>query len=327
MPQQTTAITLAVIMDPIQQIKIHKDSTFAMLLEAQRRGWPITYLQPQDLSQRQGRTYATGHQLQVMDDPTGWYQLGEPQDQPLDHYSMVLMRQDPPFDMEYLYSTHLLQQPAEAGTLVVNHPRALREANEKLITGRFPELTPASLVSRSIPALQHFIAQHRDVILKPLDGMGGASVYRVREDDPNRNVILETLTDHGGKTAMAQTYIPEIHAGDKRILVIDGEPIPYALARIPAAGETRANLATGGRGEGVPLTDRDRQIVTTVAPYLRANGILFAGLDVIGDYLTEINITSPTCIRELDALYQLNIAGQLFDCLTQKYHVIKTQGS
>ena len=314
-----TQITLAVIMDPIEQIKIHKDSTFAMMLEAQGRGWPITYLQPHDLSQHQGRTYVSGQQIQVMDDPAGWYQLGEPINQPLDQYNLVLIRQDPPFDMEYLYSTHLLQQAAEAGTLVVNHPRALREANEKLITGRFPELTPPSLVSRSMAAFQHFIDQHQDVILKPLDGMGGASIYRVRQDDPNRNVILETLTDHGGKTAMAQTYIPDICNGDKRILVIDGEPVPYALARIPAAGETRANLAAGGRGEGVPLTDRDRHIVTTVAPYLRTNGILFAGLDVIGNYLTEINITSPTCIRELDNLYQLNIAGQLFDCLTNKY--------
>ena len=315
---QTTNITLAVIMDPIQQIKIHKDSTFAMMLEAQRRGWLITYLQPQDLSQHQGRTYASGHLIQVMDEPNSWYQLGEPQHQPLDHYSMVLMRQDPPFDTEYLYVTHLLQQPAEAGTLVVNHPRALRETNEKLVTGRFPELTPPNLVSRSIPAFQQFIDQHQDVILKPLDGMGGASIYRVRQDDPNRNVILETITAHGRHTAMAQTYIPDICKGDKRILVIDGEPVPYALARIPADGETRANLAAGGRGEGVPLSNRDRQIVATVAPYLRAHGILFAGLDVIGDYLTEINITSPTCIRELDTLYQLNIAGQLFDCLVKK---------
>ena len=318
MTHQTTPITLAVIMDPIEQIKIHKDSTFAMLLEAQQRGWPITYLQPENLSQLQGRTYANGQSLQVFDDPTGWYELGPQIHQPLDQYNLVLIRQDPPFDMEYLYCTHLLQQPAEAGTLIVNHPRALREANEKLVTGRFPELCPPSLVSRSIAELQRFIDQHQDTILKPLDGMGGTSIYRVRHDDPNRNVILETLTGKGRYTSMAQTYLPAISAGDKRILIIDGEPVPYALARIPAASETRGNLAAGGRGEGVALTDQDRHIVATIAPYLRENGILFAGLDVIGDYMTEINITSPTCIRELDALYQLNIAGQLFDCLAAK---------
>ena len=324
MPVIAKPITLAVIMDPIHTIKIHKDSTFAILLEAQRRDWSITYLEPAGLSQQQGRTYAAGQELQVRDDPASWYTLGDRVQQPLDQFHVVLMRKDPPFDMEYLYSTHLLQQPAEAGTWVVNHPQALRNANEKLVTGRFPALSPPSLVSRSIPLLQQFINQHRDVILKPLDGMGGASIFRVRLTDPNRNVILETLTALGQCSIMAQTYLPEISAGDKRILVIDGEPIPYALARIPAAGETRGNLAAGGRGVGVALSMRDREIVAAVAPYLQQQGILFAGLDVIGDYLTEINITSPTGIRELDAFYQLNIAGQLLDCLVAKIGYVAT---
>ncbi len=311
---------IAVIMDPIARIKIHKDSTFALLLEAQRRHWSITYLEPGDLYQQQGRTFAQGRTLQVRDDPTGWFALGDRTDQALDQYDMVLMRKDPPVDAEYLYATHLLQQVADAGSLVLNHPRGLRELNEKLVIQRFPELIVPTLVSCSMARHQVFIEQHQDVILKPLDGMGGASVFRVRRDDPNRQVILETLTASGCRSIMAQRFIPDIrHSGDKRILVIDGEPVPYALARFPAAGETRANLATGGRGQGVALNARDREIVATVAPLLRSYGILFAGLDVIGDYLTEINVTSPTCIRELDAAYHLNIAGQLLDCLATRF--------
>ncbi len=316
---QTESLRLAVIMDPIARIKIHKDSTFALLLEAQRRHWQITYLEPGDLYQQQGRTFAQGHTLQVRDDPAGWFVLGERTDQALDQYDIILMRKDPPVDAEYLYTTHLLQQAADAGALILNHPRGLRELNEKLVIQRFPELTVPTLVSCSMARHQTFIAQHQDVILKPLDGMGGASIFRVRQEDPNRQVILETLTASGHRSIMAQRFIPDIrHSGDKRILVIDGEPVPYALARFPAVGETRANLATGGHGQGVALSTRDREIVATVAPLLRNYGILFAGLDVIGDYLTEINVTSPTCIRELDAAYHLNIAGQLLDCLATR---------
>jgi glutathione synthase len=314
-------ISLAVIMDPIGSIKVQKDSTFAMLLEAQRRGWAIDYLEQNHLSSRDGRTYGHARPLQVQDNTQGWHRLGEAHTRALDEFDVILMRKDPPFDMEYVYTTYLLDQPAAAGSLVVNHPAALRNANEKLAATRFPGLCPPVLVSREADALKAFIQEQGDVILKPLEGMGGASIFRVREHDPNRNVIIETLTGHASRFTMAQRFIPEISAGDKRILVIDGEPVPYALARIPAAGETRGNLAAGGIGEGVELSDRDRQIVETVAPSLREQGVLFAGLDVIGDYLTEINITSPTCIRELDRIYNLNIAAILMDCIERKLAV------
>ena len=305
--------SLLVIMDPIAGIKVHKDSTFAMLLEAQARGWPIAYAEQPWLSQRDGRSLARTRPLQVQDDPQHWFDLGEMEQRPIDDFDLVLMRKDPPLDLDYIATTWLLDQPAAAGTLVVNHPAALRNANEKLAATRFPQFCPPVLVSCDAGELSAFVDAEGDVILKPLDGMGGASVFRVRPHDPNRNVIVETLTRHGRRLIMAQRFIPEIAAGDKRILVIDGEPVPWALARIPAQGETRGNLAAGGRGEGVELSERDREIVAGVAPWLRENGILFAGLDVIGDYLTEINITSPTCIRELDTLYSLNIAGTLLD--------------
>lgn len=322
------SVHLAVIMDPIAQIRIYKDSTFALLLEAQKRGWPITYLELYDLYLEQGRTFARGYPLQVQDDPADWFTLGDPTEQPLDQYDIVLMRQDPPVDAAYLYTTHLLQQAADAGALILNHPRGLREINEKLVIRRFPELTTPNLVSCAIERHLAFIAQHQDVILKPLDGMGGASVFRVRQDDPNRRVILETLTASGRRQIMAQRFIPDIvRSGDKRILVIDGEPVPYALARIPAAGEIRANLAAGGHGKPVALNAHDRDIVAAVAPFLRDYGILFAGLDVIGDYLTEINVTSPTCIRELDTACNLNIAGQLLDCVTARHMARRHDGT
>jgi glutathione synthase len=231
------------------------------------------------------------------------------------------MRKDPPFDMEYVHTTYLLEQAQARGTLVVNRPSALRDANEKLFTAWFPEVCAATLVSRRHAEFVRFVEAHGDTIFKPLDGMGGASIFRVRNGDPNRNVIIETLTAKGSRYAMAQRFIPEIRDGDKRILVIDGEPVPYALARIPTAGETRGNLAAGGRGVGVALSDKDRRIVETVAPSLRERGILFAGLDVIGDYLTEVNVTSPTCIRELDRIYGLNISGTLMDCVERRLAV------
>jgi glutathione synthase len=314
-------IKLAVVMDPIAQIKIHKDSTFAMLLAAQDRGWDITYLETNHLSQQNGITYANGKKLCVRDDAEHWYDFAEASTQALSQFNVVFMRKDPPFDMEYIYTTYLLQQAAEQGTLIVNHPTALRNANEKLAATWFPELCTPSLVTREANQLKAFIDEQQDVILKPLDGMGGASIFRVQHNDANRNVIIETLTAHGTRFTMAQRYIPEITEGDKRILVVNGEAVPYALARIPAPGETRGNLAAGGQGVGVKLTAHDQHIVATVAPRLLAEGILFAGLDVIGDYLTEINITSPTCIRELDKLYQLDIAGSLMDCIEQKLAV------
>lgn len=314
-------LALGVVMDPIAGIKIHKDSTFAMLLEGQRRGWPLWYMEQVGLGLRDGRCIARMHPLEVRDDPAGWFSLGEAKIQPLDALDVVLMRKDPPFDMEYVYTTYLLEQAEARGSLIVNSPRSLRDANEKLFTAWFPEVCPPTLVGRRHADFIDFIATHGDVILKPLGGMGGASIFRVRAGDPNTNVIVETLTEHGTRYTMAQRFIPEIRDGDKRIIVIDGEPVPYALARIPSAGETRGNLAAGGRGVGVALSDKDREIVETVAPRLREEGILFAGLDVIGDYLTEVNVTSPTCIRELDQLYGLNISALLMDCIEQKLAV------
>jgi glutathione synthase len=314
-------LSLGVVMDPIETIKIQKDSTFAMLLEAQRRGWTLHYMLQEDLSLSAGQCMAGMRPLTVRDDPGDWFTLGERVEQPLRLLDVVLMRKDPPFDMEYVHTTYLLEQAESQGVLVVNRPRSLRDANEKLFTAWFPSVCAPTLVSRRKDAFDTFIERHEDAILKPLDGMGGASIFRVRRDDPNRNVIVETLTEHGRCFAMAQRFIPEITEGDKRILVIDGEPIPYALARIPSAGETRGNLAAGGRGVGVALSERDREIVATVAPRLREHGILFAGLDVIGDFLTEVNVTSPTCIRELDKLYNLNISAVLMDCIEQKLAV------
>jgi glutathione synthase len=315
------AFSLGVVMDPISTIKVYKDSTFAMLLEAQRRDCPLWYMEQKDLVLHDGRCIAHMRALQVRDDPDDWFSLGEVQTRPLDTVDVVLMRKDPPFDMEYVYTTYLLEQAEARGSLIVNRPSALRDANEKLYTAWFPEVCTPTLVSRSHTEFDTFINAHKDVIMKPLDGMGGASIFRVRAGDSNRNVIIETLTGHGKRYTMGQKFIPEIVDGDKRIIVIDGKPVPYALARVPSAGENRGNLAAGGSGIGVALSDKDREIVETVAPRLREQGILFAGLDVIGDFLTEVNVTSPTCIRELDQLYDLNISAILMDCIEQKLAV------
>ena len=306
---------LGIVMDPISTIKVHKDSSFAMLLAAQARGWQLFYMEQADLYLQDGRAFASMRRLRVRDQSTDWYKHAEVEEQPLSSLDVVLMRKDPPFDMEYLYSTHILERAELEGVLVVNRPSALRNCNEKLFTAWFPECCAPSVVSRDPARLRAFLGKHHDIILKPLDAMGGASIFRVREDDPNISVILETLTELGQRTAMAQKFIPEISRGDKRILMVDGEPVPYALARIPAQGETRGNLAAGGRGEGVELSDRDRWICAQTGPQLRERGLMFVGLDVIGDYLTEINVTSPTCIRELDQQYGLDIAEQLMECI------------
>jgi glutathione synthase len=306
---------LGVIMDPIESINVKKDSSFAMLLEAQRRGWPITYLQQRDLFLRDGRVSGRGRGLQLRDDPDDWFSTGEPFELELGTLDVILMRKDPPFDMEYIYTTYLLDRAAADGALVVNRPDSLRDANEKLFTAWFPQCCPPTLVSRDMARLKAFLAEQGDVVVKPLDGMGGEGIFRLRLGDPNTNAILETGTVHGRKTLMAQRFLPEYADGDKRILLIDGEPIPYALARIPAEGESRANLAAGGAGVGVELSGRDRWICSEVGPALRERGLVFVGLDVIGDYLTEINVTSPTCIRELDAIYDLNISATLFDAI------------
>jgi glutathione synthase len=311
-------LRLGVVMDPITSINVKKDSTYAMLLEAQRRGWEINYLEQADLYVQDGRAMANLRRLTLLAGQRPWFELTASHSEPLDGLNAILMRKDPPFDLEYIYTTYILELAEARGTLVVNKPQSLRDANEKMFTLWFPQCAPPTLVTQNAAQLRAFLQEHHDIILKPLDQMGGASIFRVRDADPNINVIIETLTDRGKTLAMAQRYIPEISAGDKRILLVDGVPVPYALARIPAPGETRGNLAAGGHGEGVPLSERDRWICAEVGPVLRAKGILFAGLDVIGDYLTEINVTSPTCIRELDGLYQLNISALLLDAIAAR---------
>jgi glutathione synthase len=312
-------IKLGVIMDPMGSINIKKDSTFAMLLAAQAKGWALHYMEVSDLYLRDGEARASWRTLTVQDDPQDWFGLQAPQDGALADLDIILMRKDPPFDSEYLHTTYLLSQAEAAGARVINPPQALREANEKLATVWFPQCAAPTLVTCCKDRLHGFLAEHGDIIVKPLDAMGGASIFRVRRDDPNANVIFETLTDNESRFTMAQRFIPEIAQGDKRILIIDGEPVPYALARIPAAGETRGNLAVGGRGVGVELTERDRWICQQVAPRMKEMGLMFVGIDVIGDYLTEVNITSPTCIRELDDLYGLDIAAQLMNAIEAKY--------
>jgi glutathione synthase len=310
--------TIGVVMDPIQSIKIAKDSTFAMLLEAQRRSWSIAYMEQVDLFARADRAFARVRTLQVRDDPRGWFEFGAEAVLPLDELPVLLMRKDPPFDMEYVYTTYLLELAEQRGSLVVNRPRSLRDANEKLFALQFPQCLPPTLVTRRARDLREFLAEYGDIVLKPLGSMGGDSVFRVRQGDPNTSVIIEILTRRGQCYIMAQRFLPEIAAGDKRILMVDGKPVDYALARLPAPGETRGNLAAGGTGHGVPLSSRDRWIAAAIGPRLREMGILFAGLDVIGDYLTEINVTSPTCIRELDREFGLNIGGQLMDRIQER---------
>jgi glutathione synthase len=308
-------IKLGIVMDPIGSIKVHKDSSFAMLLAAQKRGWELFYMEQDDLFLDDSRCHATMQKLAVRDEARDWYSLSEKRTAAVDELDVVLMRKDPPMNMEFIYSSFLLERAEALGTLVVNSPAAIRDASEKLYTAWFSQCCPPTRVSRDAVRLKEFRAEHGDIIVKPLDGMGGASVFRIQENDPNLNVILETITGNGRTSAMAQRYIPEITEGDKRILMINGEPFPHALARIPASGETRGNLAAGGRGEGVDLSRRDRWICDQVGPALREQGLMFVGLDVIGDYLTEINVTSPTCIRELDTLYNADIAGQLMDAI------------
>jgi len=311
-------LKIAVLMDPIESINIDKDTTFAMMLEAQRRGHLLYYLNQSDLYLRDNQVMLDCRTITVQRDRQQWYQLGQPQSVSSQRVDVILMRKDPPFDMEFVYSTYLLQLAADAGTLVVNNPQMLRDANEKLYTAWFPQCTIDTLVSRKAVHFREFLRKHRDIILKPLDGMGGSSIFRVREEDPNLSVIIETLTQGGRVTAMAQKFIPDIKDGDKRILMVDGEPVPYCLARIPAQGETRGNLAAGGRGEARPLSERDRWIAQQVGPTLKDKGLLFVGLDVIGDYLTEINVTSPTCVQEIDKAYGTNIAGSLFDAIEKR---------
>lgn len=311
-------IRLGIVMDPIEKLNYKKDSSLAMLWAAAERGWQLTYMRQQDLYQAGAEPRARAWPLTVFKDPKHFFELGEVSDIGLAELDVILMRKDPPFDNEFVYTTYILEAAERLGTLIVNKPASLRDCNEKLFATRFPECCPPLVVSRDQQVLREFHSQHQDVIYKPLDGMGGASIFRVQAGDPNLGVIIETLTNHGAHTIMAQRYLPEIVDGDKRILLVDGEAMPYCLARVPAQGETRGNLAAGGTGRAQPLSDRDRWIAEQVAPMTRQLGLLFVGLDVIGDYLTEINVTSPTCIREIDNQYDTDIGGLLMDAIERK---------
>lgn len=312
------AISLGVVMDPIADIKFYKDTTLALLLAAQERGWNLYYMEQKDLYLAQGEARANTRNLFVADNGDNWFELGLHEDRKLGDLDVILMRKDPPFDTEYVYSTYILEAAQEQGALVVNDPRSLRDCNEKIFATRFPQCSPPLLVSRDMLRLREFHFQHGDVVFKPLDGMGGSRIFRCRQDDPNVGVILETLTDFGKQLIMAQRYIPAITEGDKRILVVDGEAVPYCLARIPAKGETRGNLAAGGTGVAQPLTEKDMWIVEQVAPTLKEKGLMFVGLDVIGEYLTEINVTSPTCAREIDKAYNTGIGSRLITAIERK---------
>lgn len=295
------SIQLGVVMDPIGSIHYHKDSTLALLWEAKARGWTIHYFEPQHLFLRDGVPYGNARLLDVRRDEQRWFSFQGEKELPLAELDVILMRKDPPFDEKYIVITYLLEHAERRGVLIVNRPEALRDANEKVFATYFPQCTPPTLVTSSIEKLNAFWETHRDMVCKPLHGMGGTSVFRLKEADVNAPVIFETLTHGGTRYIMAQRFIPEIREGDKRILLIDGEPISHALARVPQGNDWRGNLAVGARGRVQPLTDRDRWICTEVGPELKKRGLYFVGLDVIGDYLTEINVTSPTCIRELDA--------------------------
>ncbi len=316
-------IKLGIVMDPISEINIKKDSSFAMLQAAQARGYQLFYMEMKDLAMVNGVAMANMTPVTVQDDPQNWYQFGETQDLPLADLDVILMRKDPPFDTEFVYATYMLERAEEQGTLIVNKPQSLRDANEKLFTAWFSEFTPDTLVTRDAARIRAFYQEKGDIILKPLDGMGGSSIFRVKAQDPNLGVIIETLTNHGQEYAMAQAFIPDITSGDKRILVVDGVPVPYSLARIPQNGETRGNLAAGGRGVAQPLSDSDWKIANAIGPELKKRGLIFVGLDVIGDKLTEINVTSPTCIREIQAAFDVNITGMLMDAIEQRINAIK----
>ena len=312
------SVRVGIVMDPIAGISYKKDSSLAMLLAAQDRGWTLFYMEQQDLYLNEGKARARMKPLKVFANPQKWFELDAETDMALSDLDVILMRKDPPFDMEFVYSTYLLEQAERDGVLIVNKPQSLRDCNEKLFATQFTQCTPPTVVSRRADVLREFAALHGDVILKPLDGMGGTSIFRHRVGDPNLSVILETLTNNGTQQIMAQGYLPAIKDGDKRILMIDGEPVDYCLARIPAQGETRGNLAAGGRGEARPLSEKDRWIAAQVGPTLREKGLLFVGLDVIGEHLTEINVTSPTCIREIDNAFGTNIGALLMDAIERK---------
>jgi glutathione synthase len=314
---QSKTIKLGIVMDPISEVKVAKDSSMAMMLEAQKRGYEIYYMEMKDLYLDRGQARANTQKIKVFDDANHWYELSDQKDITLSDLDAILMRKDPPFDTEFIYATYILERAEVEGTLIVNKPQSLRDCNEKLFTAWFADLTPRTLVTRNDVQIRAFHQELKDIIIKPLDGMGGSSIFRIKEDDANVGVIIETLTNHGQQYAMVQEYMPEIVDGDKRILIVNGEPMPYCLARIPAQGETRGNLAAGGRGVARPLSPSDKLIADTIAPALKKRGLFFVGLDVIGDKVTEINVTSPTCIREIEAAYPINISGKLMDAIEE----------
>lgn len=309
-------------MDSIDHINIQKDTSFAMMLEAQARNWEIHYIQLSDLFLRNGKASANTRQIKVERNEASWYTVINQGEIALDSLDCIIMRKDPPVDQEYIYATYLLELAEKKGVYVVNKPQSLRDANEKLFTSWFPQCCADTLVTRNAEHIRDFLTEHQDIILKPLDGMGGASIFHLRSNDPNISVIIETITKHGSNYVMGQKYLPEIKLGDKRILIVNGEVIPYALARIPAKGETRGNLAAGGLAQGQPLSKRDIWIAEQVAPVLKEKGLIFVGIDVIGDYLTEINVTSPTCVQELDRQFGINISAQLLDHIQTKLNKI-----
>ena len=311
-------LKIGIVMDPIGSITTKKDSSFAMLLEAQRRNVELHYFEQRDLRLISGKAMGLSRRISLRDDPTDWFTFGKREDVALGGLDAILMRKDPPFDMEYVYTTYILERAKLDGALIVNDPRALRDMNEKVYTAWFPDCTPVTLITRSMREMKAFLAEHGRIVVKPLDGMGGRSIFVIRQGDNNANVIVETLTDYGSRFAMAQVYIPEITQGDKRILLIDGEIVPHALARIPSGDDNRGNMVAGAVAKGQALSDSDRRICERVGPALRDAGVLFAGIDVIGDYLTEVNITSPTGIRELDKAFDINIAGLMFDAIEAK---------
>lgn len=309
------SIKVGIIMDPIESITYKKDTTLALMDAAQRKGWQLYYMEQSDLALEQGQAMARMAPIKVFMDPDHWFERGDYEYRPLSDMNIVMMRKDPPFDNEYIYSTYILERAQQQGSLIINDPQSLRDCNEKVYATAFPECCPEGLVTRSAEQLKAFHKKHKDVIFKPLDGMGGSSIFRLKEDDPNVSVIIETLTNFGQEMIMAQKYLPEISQGDKRILMIDGEPVEHCLARIPSSGETRGNLAAGGQGVTQPLSERDRWIAQQVGPYLKEKGLVFVGLDVIGDYLTEVNVTSPTCVREISRDSGLDVSMMLMDAI------------
>jgi len=311
-------LRVGIVMDPIESITPYKDSSLAMLLEAERREAEIHYFRQSDLRIISGTALGRSQRLNVEDERTSWWRFGAEQEIDLGDLDVILMRKDPPFDMEYIYTTYILDRAKQAGALIMNDPQALRNMNEKVFTAWFPDCAPTTLITRSMDEMRGFLAEHGHVVIKPLEGMGGRSIFVIKDGDKNANVVFETLTDYGQRFAMAQTYIPEISLGDKRILLMDGEPVPYALARIPSADDNRGNLVMGAVGKGQELSDRDLEICARVGPVLKENGVIFAGIDVIGDYLTEVNVTSPTGMREIDQQFGINTAGLMFDAIERR---------